>query len=286
MNEQLIHIIRGGARPLEVIPTHVEPLPLDPGGPAVKALLFDVYGTLFISASGDIGSTPRKLRQDPRILALLEEYGVEKNAARLETQFIQTVKAAHHRARRRGVDFPEVRYEDIWATVLGWKDSNRLKTFAAAYEMIVNPVYPMPHLKQVLMELKNRRIKMGIISNAQFFTPLLFPAFLDLSLEELGFDPQLSIYSYECGVAKPSLHMFLKARDILAAGGIEPENVLYMGNDMLNDIYPAGQARFRTLLFAGDRRSLRLREDDERCRNLQPGGIVTQLPQLISLPFR
>ena len=52
---------------------------------------------------------------------------------------------------------------------------------------------------------------------------------------------------------------------------------------MLNDILPARSAGFQTALFAGDRRSLRLRRDDPRCTNLKPDMILTDLFQFAEL---
>ena len=56
-----------------------------------------------------------------------------------------------------------------------------------------------------------------------------------------------------------------------------------LGNDMLNDIYPARNVGFQTALFAGDKRSLRLRTEDPRCRDLTSDLVVTDLGQLIQL---
>ena len=49
---------------------------------------------------------------------------------------------------------------------------------------------------------------------------------------------------------------------------------------MLNDIYPAAAAGFITALFAGDRRSLRLRKEHPACKGLQPDAIVLDLEDL------
>ena len=65
--------------------------------------------------------------------------------------------------------------------------------------------------------------------------------------------------------------------------GISPEETLYVGNDKLNDIWPAAQLGLKTALFAGDQRSLRLREDDTRCSDLEPDLIITKLSQLPDL---
>jgi len=62
---------------------------------------------------------------------------------------------------------------------------------------------------------------------------------------------------------------------------VHPGSVVYLGNDMLNDMYPAQVIGFQTALFAGDARSLRLREDRSVCRNLKPGFVITDLRQLI-----
>jgi len=50
---------------------------------------------------------------------------------------------------------------------------------------------------------------------------------------------------------------------------------------MLNDILPAQRIGFKTALFAGDKRSLRLRPDDARCEDIVPDIIVTDLLQLV-----
>ena len=65
--------------------------------------------------------------------------------------------------------------------------------------------------------------------------------------------------------------------------GIETSSVLYLGNDMLNDILPADRAGFQTALFAGDARSLRLRKDDPRCQGLAADLVITDLMQLVEL---
>ena len=63
--------------------------------------------------------------------------------------------------------------------------------------------------------------------------------------------------------------------------GVSPHAVLYVGNDMLNDMLPAAAAGFQTALFAGDARSLRLRETDPRCIDVSPDIVLTDLSQLI-----
>ena len=121
----------------------------------------------------------------------------------------------------------------------------------------------------------------GIISNAQFYTPLLLEKFLNASLKKAGFADDLLIFSYQTEYAKPSEHLFHLAKRRLEKRGIATGETLYLGNDMLNDILPAQKIGFKTALFAGDKRSLRLRQDDGRCKDTVPDIIITDLLQLL-----
>jgi len=182
--------------------------------------------------------------------------------------------------KEKGIDFPEILIEEIWESILNLKDNNLLKKIIVEYEVIVNPVYPMPKLKEVLQYLKDKNIILGIISNAQFYTKYLFSAFLEGFPEEIGFDNSLIFYSYEYNYGKPSLYLFNKLVEKLLNKQVNPENTLYVGNDMLNDIYTAYSLGIKTCLFAGDKRSLRLREKNSECKNLVPDVTLTELNQL------
>jgi putative hydrolase of the HAD superfamily len=77
--------------------------------------------------------------------------------------------------------------------------------------------------------------------------------------------------------------MFEAAAKNLRNMGIFSNSVLYVGNDMLNDIYPAKRVGFKTGLFAGDARSLRLRENHPKCQNLSADLVITDLIQILDL---
>ena len=121
---------------------------------------------------------------------------------------------------------------------------------------------------------------MGIISNAQFYTHELFPALLGQPAEFWGFDPELLYYSYEYGRAKPGLDLHEMAARALEQRGIEPAAAVFVGNDMLNDVRPAARVGFRTALFAGDARSLRLREGHPELDGVSPDLVLTHLSEL------
>ena len=126
--------------------------------------------------------------------------------------------------------------------------------------------------------MRRQGLVLGLVSNAQFYTPLMFHALLGESLTTLGFDPSACAFSYQMHEAKPSTGIFQRALEALAVQqGIRPAQTLYVGNDMLKDIWPAHRLGCRTVLFAGDRRSLRLREHDERCASVKPDYVINDL---------
>jgi putative hydrolase of the HAD superfamily len=267
--------------PLQPIPTG-----LTPSGDLknkAKCLLFDVYGTLFISASGDIGTTQYQASQ-PRLMDILfDKYHIHKNPELMINGLLSSIEAEHVRLKEMGVDFPEVNIAEVWNHLLVGMPAETVRQFAEEFEHIVNPVCPMPHLKTILSKCRLKGIPMGIISNAQFYTPKLFEQFLGSDLKGLGFDPDLIFFSYCFGYAKPSTLLFEQARKKLTEKAISVDRTIFVGNDMLNDVYPAAESGFKTALFAGDKRSLRLREDNPKCQGLKPDLVITDLMQLIQV---
>ena len=249
----------------------------------VRAILFDVYGTLFISGSGGIGTAVFPASTINRIGDLLASHGFPHSPESLVNALFDTIRAEHARKREDGIDFPEVEIDRIWTKILEIRNIEEVRRFALAFELIVNPIHPMPHLDLLLSSCAQAGLAMGIISNAQFYTPLLFDHFRGAFPEQLGFDPGLIIYSYRCGHAKPSPMLFSAAAERLGELRIETGSALFVGNDMRNDILAAREAGFQTALFAGDQRSLRLRTDDPRCCGLNPDLRVTDLHQLVEM---
>ncbi|MDR1239540.1 MAG: HAD family hydrolase [Treponema sp.] len=293
---KLVELIRRFSFPLEPLP----PPPLSPppdqesfpdAGPP-RAVLFDVYGTLFCSAAGDIGTegepgTGGPGRREDLLEELAEEYAPGLSGTDLRGFFEQGVRVFHRELAEKTV-FPELRVEELWARFLegreaGGDPARRSRELALRYELAVNPVWPMPGAEETLRALARSPGILGIISNAQFYTPLLFEAFFGSPPEALGFDPALLIYSFEAGEAKPAPGLFRRAAERLAERGAAPAQCLYVGNDMFKDIYGAASAGFKTALFAGDGRSLRLREGEERLRGLRPNRIIRRLAELAEL---
>lgn len=246
----------------------------------IKSVLFDVYGTLFVSGSGDI-SISEKEAHERELARVLLKYGIEMDPHIAYSSYINCIKMEHERLKFRGIDYPEVKIDMIWKNVLNIGIFKARKV-AIEYETMVNPVWPMPGAYELLSQLKMKGVELGIISNAQFYTPVMFEALLGIPIYKLGFNNKLVFFSYRYSTSKPSLNMFKLACENLRKIGLKPENTIYVGNDILNDIKPAIEVGFKSVLFAGDKRSLRLREDDSRCFDITPDIIVTSLINILS----
>ncbi len=281
-------IIREHATALEPRPTIIVPR-LDPIDD-VRAVLFDVYGTLIISGCGDIslvGGTDSVAAFGPSLKDVqIEWLGTERVARDI---FHQTIRNHQQRIADES-PHPEVDILHVWHDAVAELANRDMlgelpaqidwQQLAIGYEMRVNPVWPMPGLVECCEAIRKAGLALGIVSNAQFFTRDLFAGLCDRSLADLGFADELCFWSYQHLRAKPDTWLYQLAAEALVDRGIEPHQTLYIGNDMRNDVMPAAKVGFRTVLFAGDKRSLRLRKGDSSVAGVVPDRVVTNLDQL------
>ena len=281
----------------------LDPIPTDTSehwrpDPTIRACIFDIYGTLIISASGDIDQAEFSSQS---LEMALEKAHIELQASddqsrqiileKLLKDFRRAIEKEHNRVKKRGIPHPEIIITDIWRRILKQYHKEQkiritkhseIKIYTFLFELMSNRIYPMPYMKQVLDQLSQSAMPLGIISNAQFYTPMIMNHFLEAPMSETThirhFEPRLSIYSYQAGRSKPDVYLFHILTERLENHyGIKPEEALFVGNDMYKDIWPASQAGLKTALFAGDRRSLRLRQNQAEVKNLQPEFIIKDL---------
>ncbi len=259
----------------------------------IRAVIFDIYGTLFSSGVGDISLATEQNQNDALRKTLLDhniQLSDTGHEQRLDQRLQNHIREHHAVRHKAGIEYPEVDIRDVWKDFLkelykenwiqGTVDTD-VTTLSIDYETRINPVQLMPGLEKTLASLRERKLFMSLISNAQFYTPLLFEALLGQSYEELGLCPDCAVWSYQLLEAKPSTKLYeVSAVSLYKRHNIVPKEVLYVGNDMRNDIWPAQEIGFKTALFAGDQLSLRRREKDPQCRNVRPDLEITELMQL------
>jgi putative hydrolase of the HAD superfamily len=231
----------------------------------VRHLVWDLYGTLLISTAGAQHNTSL---HETILRSLLSGSG-ELPRFSLSVHFQNLIAQDQAHSRKSGIDFPEVDILKIWSRFfksLDLSPHSNVEEFALRFELMTNPYRPFPGAKRAL----SHPATTGLISNAQFYTPLLLEAF---SLPV----PELTFYSYQNRQAKPGTFLF---REFLKDGP-PPEETLYIGNDLLNDVAPAHRIGMRTALFAGDTRSFRPRPG--RLDLPRPDVVLTSLEQIEQL---
>ena len=262
----------------------------------IKVIAYDFYGTLFISGVGDIGIDDGSPDAE-LFLEVLNQSGVtvlNDNAGKLGFGIYNSVVDDLIAAiKADGVEYPEPDIRKVWERVLDQMKSDGLIDFQPDYHLYeqisvefearMNPVWLMPGVSETLEYFKSKGVTQGIISNSQFYTPIVLEALTKKSLEELGFHSGLLNWSYEEKLKKPGLKFYEEFLQKMkhVNSDVLPHQILYIGNDMLKDVYPAAVLGMKTALFAGDERSLKWRRDDDRCKNLEPDLVITQLTQLI-----
>jgi putative hydrolase of the HAD superfamily len=286
---------------LKPIPTLLKPFIRKDAG--IKAFVFDVYGTLLISASGDIDESvlsTDNLRQAFNASDIRFAENGEASGELLQqilSEFRQSIKEFHDQKRTEERPYPEIDISHIWESIIkSHEDLNQLiiedplciKCFVFVFEVLSNRIYPMPGMKELLNRLASLNYPLGIISNAQFYTPVILNFFLHDSVSEneevAPFDPDLTIFSYKHMRSKPDLYLFQLLKDNCQKKyGLFADEILFIGNDMFRDVYPAFLAGFKTALFAGDTKSLRLRQDKPELKKIVPDFIITDLMQLLTI---
>ncbi len=263
--------------------------------PELKVVIFDIYGTLLVSSSGDVEQSDFNIKNLQRALidgGYIIFDDIPQGAFRfMIDDFKYTILEHHKKKKAKGIPFPEINISKVWKDVLEraedkvWIKKGKqacIKQFVITFEVLSNRVYPMPGMQEIINDFKKMGIPLGIVSNAQFYTPLIMNHYLNNeSGEEMipPFDPDLTVFSFKLGKGKPDSFLYESLIPALKKKyNAKPSEVLFVGNDMLNDVYAANKAGFKTALFAGDKRSLRWRED--KVGDLKPDLIITDLQQL------
>ena len=164
--------------------------PVDPDyrkDTSIKALVFDIYGTLLLSswAEGtDWKVIPKNLKTafDYNSIKLISQNKKSTEKMLMEILSVLREKITSYYTKQKSVDvpFPEMNLVKIWEQTfiyarekrwLEYPNDIRFHDFTLTFELLNNRAYPMPGMKEVIQRLSVKNLPLGIISNAQFYTP-------------------------------------------------------------------------------------------------------------------
>ena len=221
----------------------------------IQMIVFDIYGTLLHTRMGEIGI----LEKNPDMLLDIPELHLQLDIQKTQKDIQKLILEQHTILRTKyNIHYPEINIINIWKT---YSHNNPLfpKTLnteeamicALRHEILINPVWAMPQAFHTLIQLQKQGYALGIISNAQFYTPLIleiiYPKWNTLEFET-------SIWSYQHHISKPSSTLYHR---FLQKSKYEAKSILYIGNDKNKDIVPAKKVGMNPLLYAGDASSFR-----------------------------
>jgi putative hydrolase of the HAD superfamily len=140
----------------------------------------------------------------------------------------------------------EIEYPQLVRRLLGdfgiGVDDGELDRFLEAEHGAWNPARRLAANTHPLLEaLRERGLKLGLVSNA--FDPGWL---LHRDLQHMGLEERLdfSVFSSEVGLRKPHPAIFERALEAL---GVEPENALFVGDRLFEDIRGAAELGMRTV---------------------------------------
>lgn len=229
----------------------------------VKVIFWDVYGTLIAARRGNLDSLVKREAELREVFELtVRNFGLNAIPARLHDLFLRGIQAERDARVAEGIAHPEVRIDEIWFKLLEKFDPGKPTTInfarevALFFERQANPKQFQPRAYEVLTALEKRGLRQGIISNAQFYTPVELSELLReesngaIRTYDSIFDARLVFFSFDLGVAKPDLTAFRRAVEALTRENVMPDDCVLVGNSVVNDIAPAQHLGFKTVLFA------------------------------------
>lgn len=199
--------------------------------PDTCAVLFDIYGTLL--------DGPRHSDRGVRMMAVAASFGLDATFA-IDEALDQAVSEIH---RTSPEPWPEIDIRRVWRSL--FPDLDDAEAFSLAIEEAIHPVEPTSWAGDLLDQAHERNLPLGIVSNCQAYTRALMAR--HFSHHWSRFRPELCALSYEHGIAKPDPRLFRTALAPLLEAGLQPEEVIMVGDSETSDREPAEALGLRFL---------------------------------------
>lgn len=289
--------------PCKAIPS-IKPLP------GIKAVTWNVYGTLLRITDGDLLLLPaQQMRMQVALEKTIQEFNMwqcmtRKSGAPWEhlfTQYKDLVAEIQLTVPAKKGDVGQVSSTKLWRKLI-----SRLEQKAYVYDVdfygdpeeyaekvafffhsCLQGVAEMDHAATAVKAVAEAGLIQGLLADAQSFTrtQLLRALRAATKLPPFGrlFVAGCVVLSCDIGVKKPSRTLFAAAAEAFAQHGLEPSEVLYVSNRWPEDLMVAKQTGFRTALFAGDKNSVQASAEELLISELRPDRLLTELTQIRNL---
>jgi FMN phosphatase YigB (HAD superfamily) len=274
--------------------------------PTVRAVTWNVYGTLLAISGGDLFfEHPNPFIMDVALDKTIQEFKMWGSMTRKPGQPVEYFKQIYRTVLNEqrmipgaAEKYPEVAADRLWQALvkkLLQKDYKfdagfygSLNEFGAKvayfFHASLQGTSCYPGAGVALRHVAEQGLVQGLLADGQCFTAVQLQRGLARQdgralLDELV-DPGLRVLSYELRARKPSKRLFRQLLAALAQRGLAPDQVLHIGCRLAEDIVPARRLGLRTGLFAGDKASLQATPEQLKEPANRPDVLLTELSQI------
>jgi FMN phosphatase YigB (HAD superfamily) len=274
--------------------------------PNVRAVTWNVYGTLLAIAGGELYlEHPQPFIMDVALDKTIQEFkmwGAMTRKPGQPTEYLRQVYQDLLSQLRlvpgNAEKYPEVLVDRLWEAFIkrllqkdyqfdaGFFGSLNEFSRKVAYffHASLQGMACYPGAAEALRHVAGSGRAQGLLGNGQCFTIIQLQRGLrqqdpTADLDELV-DPGLRTLSYEVRGRQPSERLFRQALAGFAGRGLTPDQVLHVGARVSLDIVPARRLGMRTGLFAGDKASLQATPEQLKEPASRPDVLVTELTQI------
>jgi FMN phosphatase YigB (HAD superfamily) len=274
--------------------------------PQVRAVLWNVYGTLLAIPGGELWfEHPKPFVMNVALEKTIQEFKMWGSMSRKPGQpaeylgQIYTQLLTEQRSVRGGAEkYPEVASDRLWEAVLkrllqkdykfdaGFFGSLNEFSRKVAYffHASLQGTTCYPGAAEALRHLADHGLTQGLLADGQCFTAVQLQRGLARrdadAVLDVWVDPDLRSLSHEVRGRKPSERLFRHALEKLKEHGLEPDQVLHVGSRVAQDVQYARRLGMRTALFAGDKASLQATPEQLKEAASRPDVLLTELNQL------
>jgi FMN phosphatase YigB (HAD superfamily) len=272
--------------------------------PDIRAVLWNVYGTLLAIPLGDLAfEHPQAFIMNNALDKTIQEFKMWASMSRKPGQpseymlSIYTQLLTEQRSfGGAGERHPEVAAERVWEAIIKRLIQKEYKfdaSFLGSLNEYSKKVAYFFHASlqgtacydgaaDALRHVRESGLTQGLLADGQCFTTVQLQRGLSKQggkLEDL-LDEGLVVLSCDVRGRKPSERLYRQVLTALHEQGIEPGEVLHVGSRVIQDIVPARRLGMRTALFAGDKVSLQATAEQLKESASRPDVLLTELSQI------
>jgi histidinol phosphatase-like enzyme len=274
--------------------------------PDVRAVTWNVYGTLLAISHGDLlFEHPQAFVTDAALEKTIQEFKMWGSMSRKPGQPAEYMKQIYQQVLTEqrsfpggGEKFPEAASDRVWEAILKkllQKDykfdagffgslNEYSRKIAYFFHASLQGTACYPGAAAALKHVHDAGLVQTLLADGQCFTTVQLQRGLAAQDSTVRcqdvLDDKAEALSYALRGRKPSERLFRHTLQALTDRDIAPAQVLHVGSRLTQDIIPAKRLGMRTALFAGDRASLQATPEQLKEPASRPDVMLTELTQL------